>query len=179
MNRWSTILCVFTLACGTLPALAEEHYSAANHYSVAFEAPWVAVEQHDRSSDLFVRCEAMSCGQGSLLRVGVVFNKTLEHRTLEEFFRNTNGGIATRNTRGLASVSEVRVLSEGRSHLGATAAYEVVAEITYKTGEKRIRRTFLAFSKGYVYDVSLTSPADSYVKASNNAEPILESFRLR
>lgn len=180
MNRLScSVLRILALLCMilSLPSYAEPYNSPSNRFSVVFSVPWARTNLPDPSAELFVLCEPSTCGPAVLLAFGAFFDPNLKGGKLADFLRHANSTTITQEVKQSPMVDKVVVLKEGRTRLGSAEAYEVLSEITLKSGGKRMRHTFMTFNAGYVYSVSLGCPPEAHAKALAAAQLVLNSFR--
>ena len=160
-------------------AAADTFRSTSNRFAVDYIAPWKAIALPDPSSELFLLCEEKECGPKVLLSFGAFLEPALKSGKLADFLANAKSETILQNVRSAPGVSKVSVLREGRSRIGSIDAYEVLAEITLQSGQKRLRHTFMTFDAGYIYNVSLGCAPELHVKALGKAQAVLASFRLK
>jgi hypothetical protein len=160
-------------------AAAETFRSSVNRFAVDYIAPWKAITLPDPTSELFLLCDEKECGPKVLLSFGAFLEPALKSGKLADFLANAKSETILQNVRSAPGVVKVSVLREGRSRMGSTDAYEVLAEITLQSGQKRLRHTFMTFDSGYIYDVSLGCAPELHAKALGNAQAVLATFRLK
>lgn len=164
---------VFIAGNGT----AETFRSTSNRFAVDYVAPWKAITLPDPTSELFLLCDEKACGPKVLLSFGAFLEPALKSGKLADFLANAKSETILQNVRSAPGVAKVLVLREGRSRMGSTDAYEVLAEITLQSGLRRIRHTFMTFDSGYVYSVSLGCAPELHPKALGKAQAVLATFR--
>ena len=160
-------------------AAAEAFRSANNRFVVDFIAPWKVITLADPTSELFLLCDEKECGPKVLLSFSAFLEPALKAGKLADFLANAKSEAVLQNVRSAPSVMKVSVLREGRSRIGSVEAYEVLAEITLQSGQKRIRHTFITFNSGYIYSISLGCAPELHVKALGKAQAVLATFRLK
>jgi hypothetical protein len=165
-----SMLVTLTLIPMCTGAYAEEFKSSSNRYSVGYVAPWKPISLPDPSSELFLLCDEKVCGSKVLLSFGAYLEPALKSGKLND--------LIIQNVRSNSGVAKAVILREGRTKLGIRDAYEVVAELTLQSGQKRIRHTFMTFNAGYVYNVSLGCPPELHERAVKNAQQVLATYRV-
>lgn len=160
-------------------AVSEPFKSAANRFGIEYFAPWKKISLPDPSSELFLICDEAVCGPKALLSFGAYFDTNLKSGKVADFLRHANGNTIVQNVRSAPGVASVKILREGRVQLGVAEAYEVLAEITLQSGQRRIRHTFMTFNGGYVYNVSLGCPPENHERALSKAQPVLAAFKFQ
>ena len=160
-------------------AAAETFRSTSNRFVVDYIAPWKAITLPDPTGELFLLCDEKECGPKVLLSFGAFLEPALKSGKLADFLANAKSEAILQNVRSAPGVIKVSVLREGRSQIGSTGAYEVLAEITLQSGQKRLRHTFMTFDSGYIYNVSLGCSPELHPKALGKAQAVLSTFRLK
>jgi hypothetical protein len=168
--------CGIFLALHSTSSYAEPYKSPSNRFTISFAEPWSRKALPDPTAELFVLCEASACGPTVLLGFGAFLDPNLKNETIAEFLKHANGNTIIQEVRQSPAVAKVAILREGRVKLGTAEAYEVLSELTLKSGSKRIRHTFMTFNAGYIYSVSLGCPPEAHAKALAAAQPVLNSF---
>ena len=128
---------------------------------------------------MFLLCDEKECGPKVLLSFGSFLEPALKSGKVADFLANAKSEMILQSLRSAPGVAKVSVLREGRSRLGSTDAYEVLAEITLQSGQKRLRHTFMTFDSGYIYNVSLGCAPELHAKALGKAQAALATFRLK
>ena len=178
MHQYQILTLAAALACSTT-TVAESFRSAANRFSVNYIAPWKAISLPDPSGELFLLCDERDCGPKVLLSFGAYLEPALKAGKLADFLAHAKGEVIVQNVRTAAGVAKVSVLKEGRTRLGAVEAYEVLAEITLQSGQRRLRHTFITFDSGHVYNVSLGCAPELHAGALGKAQAVLATFRIK
>jgi hypothetical protein len=160
-------------------AVADTYQSASNRFAVDYIAPWKAIALPDPTGELFLLCEEKECGPRVLLSFGAFLEPALKSGKLTDFLANAKGETILQNVRSARGVVKVSLLREGRARVGSTDAYEVLAEITLQSGQKRLRHTFMTFDSGYIYNVSLGCAPELHANALVKARAVLATFRLK
>jgi hypothetical protein len=158
---------------------AETYRSATYNYSIAFGDDWKRTEARDPSTDLLLLCINSLCGKSTGLDIAIGYLPQLRNGSAEDFLKQANGERLTRYIREVPEVKEFKILSEGRTALGAVPAYEVAIEFRYSEGGAmygRIIHMFVTFDRGYIYKVSFSSDPEHYERDFALARDVLASF---
>lgn len=176
-----TKLLAFLLAGATASgvAFADTFKSAVNRFMVVYAAPWKPVSLPDPSGELFLLCDEKVCGPKVLLSFGAYLEPALKASKIADFLAHAKGDSIIQNIRSAPGVARVAILREGRARLGTHESYEVLAEITLQSGQKRLRHTFMTFDAGHIYNVSLGCSPELHANALAKAQTVLASFRIK
>lgn len=169
-------LTVFIIALCAV-ASAGEYQSAKNRFTIKFDSDWKTTASPDLTIEIALVPNSDACSSRAFLSVGAFYDQTLSGMTVDDFLKIATGEVITRQVKNMPSVTNLKVIREGKTKLGDVNAYEVLMSYTSPAGA-HYRHTFVTFNKGYLYNASFSSTPESFKSDFEVAKKVFKTFRF-
>ncbi len=169
-------LTVFIVALCAV-ASAGEYQSAKNRFTIKFDSGWKTTASPDSTIEIALVPNSDSISSTAFLSVGAFYDQKLSGMTTDDFLKAATGEVITRQIKKMPSVTNFKVVREGKVKLGDVNAYEVLMSYTTPAGA-RYRHTFVTFNRGYIYNASFDSTPESFKSDFEVAKKVFKTFKF-
>ncbi|ODS29725.1 MAG: hypothetical protein SCARUB_05170 [Candidatus Scalindua rubra] len=178
----SVIFIVECLGCGNPQEVLQpnEYHSQNNQFLFRYGKHWdLKTNVPEPGLEVMLICADSLCGFGTNITFGILYDEVTTTLSQKKVLSIANSRQITTNILNNPLVTSVIVKNEGKTRLGNQPAYQVVMTVKYINGNERVRHSFITFSVGYWYNVSINADPYNYTVAMTTAQSVLDSFRLQ